>query len=127
MPTDHPAPDQTSDDARLVTIRDPNMDGRPYPRTVDEYLHLLSCFWADQLPADGVNDEHTFGRWERQARPVIESLVAQHDRIAALTAEVERLRANLNTAVRDQCDDDTAIRDIAKSVLPAADVDGDSC
>lgn len=43
-----------------------------------------------------------------------------------LLAEVTRLRTIYETEVSDHCDEDTAIRDIARAVLGDAAVDGDS-
>lgn len=46
-------------------------------------------------------------------------------RVTELEKENERLKQQLATANADWARDDTAVRDLAKSVLPAADVDGD--
>lgn len=43
-----------------------------------------------------------------------------------LLAEVDRLQTRYETALHDHCDEDTAIRDIARPVLGDAAVDGDS-
>jgi hypothetical protein len=62
-----------------------------------------------------------------KAAPRLLATIAERDRtIAELFRQVKHATELLHTTVADQCADDTAIRDIAKSVLPAADVDGDS-
>lgn len=49
-----------------------------------------------------------------------------HDDIFALLAEVDGLRSRYETEVRDHCEADTVIRDIARTVIGDAAVDGDS-
>ena len=48
-----------------------------YPKTVNDYLHLLSCYWADMLDPDDVPDDEVFVAWERQSRPVIEQIAKE--------------------------------------------------
>jgi hypothetical protein len=49
-----------------------------YPATVNDVLHLLSCYIMDFLNMDDVEvgDEY-IAAWERQARPVIERLMGR--------------------------------------------------
>jgi hypothetical protein len=46
-----------------------------YPATVNDVLHLLSCYIADFLPDDMVPGDEYYAAWERQARPVIERIM----------------------------------------------------
>ena len=49
-----------------------------YPATVNDVLHLLSCYMADFLPDSVVVGDEYFAIWERQARPVIERLMGSN-------------------------------------------------
>lgn len=48
-----------------------------YPKTVNDYLSLLSCYWADTLDPCDVPDDVYFATWEHQARPLIERLLTR--------------------------------------------------
>ena len=48
-----------------------------YPKTVDDYLHLLSSYWADVLDDADMPDDIYFATWEHQARPLIERLAKE--------------------------------------------------
>jgi hypothetical protein len=50
-----------------------------YPATVNDVLHLLSCYIADFLPDDVILSDEYFSAWERQARPVIERIMKPTD------------------------------------------------
>lgn len=61
----------------LLTPCRPDTDAQTdpaYPETVNDVLHLLSCYWGDFLPDDVELSDEYYAAWERQARPVIERL-----------------------------------------------------
>jgi hypothetical protein len=99
-------------------------DGDREDLSTDGVLALLSAYWVDALPdhRDAFDDAY-YAAWESWARPLVDWLVTERRKAAA---ERDELRRQLDTAIRDQCDDDTAIRAAAKTLLPAEWVDGDS-
>lgn len=53
--------------------------------TVNDYLALLSCYIADYMPGDAVPDDEYFGAWERAARPILQRLFDEIERLRALS------------------------------------------
>jgi len=48
-----------------------------YPKTVNDYLHLFSCYWADVMETE-LSDPY-FATWESMARPLIERLTRENE------------------------------------------------
>lgn len=67
------------------------------PTTANDYLFLLSCYWADACKsADAVPDDDVFTRWELLARPIVEQLAeARRDAFAkdAVEARTRELQS----------------------------------
>jgi len=73
-----------------VVLASPDGDplARPnYPATANDVLHLLSNYIADRFSPSIVPGDSFFAGWEQQARPVVEALVADRDRLEAEVAE----------------------------------------
>ena len=65
--------------ALLIPCR-PDTDAQTdpaYPATVNDVLHLLSCYIADFLPDAVELGYEYYAAWERQARPVIERIMGR--------------------------------------------------
>src|SRR2546430_8430937 len=68
-----------------------------------------------------------FGKWlfgGNEIQDIIKSACEEH--AAIVTAERDRLAAQLKLASEDWAEDDTAIRDLCRPILGDAAVDGDS-
>lgn len=62
--------------------------------TVNDYLALLSSYILDYMPDEAVPDDGYFGAWERAARPILQRLF---DEIERLKAESQQLRERQET------------------------------
>lgn len=72
---------------RLLTPVRPDTDieeGKPLS-TPNDYLSLLSSYIADYMPSEAVPDDEYFGAWERAARPILQRLFDEIERLRALS------------------------------------------